>query len=131
MKHRKFYMIYSSFLLLFLTISLETNCVFGDLMWIDDGNFPGGPVAFYQDNSSAWYNIFGTATDVAAFAMADGLMASVRYVHIQSRLMIFCQLYRCFMFWHDHCWVVILPALLHVYVASFGKSSEVFLSPRF
>jgi len=100
MKHRKFYMIYSSFLLLFLSISLATNCAFGDLMWIDDGNFPGGPLAFYQDNSSAWYNTFGTAADVAVFVMADGLM-----------------LYRCFMFWRDHRWVVILPALL--YVASF------------
>lgn len=76
MKYRKFYIIYSSLLLLFLSIALATNCGLGDLMWIDDRDVPGGPPAYYQNNISDWYNTLGTAADVAALAMADGLMVS-------------------------------------------------------
>ncbi|KAI9566717.1 hypothetical protein HD554DRAFT_2114542 [Boletus coccyginus] len=97
MQNREFYITYSSFMLFFVTIAGATNCAFGDLMWIDDRDIQGGPPAFYAENVSAWYSTLGTAAAVTANAMADGLL-----------------LYRCFMFWGGHRWVVILPALLYV-----------------
>lgn len=79
MKNRKFYIVYSSFLMLFLTISVATNYAFGDLIWIDGRNIPGGPPVYLANNISAWYNTFGTAADVTANAMADGLLASIKF----------------------------------------------------
>jgi len=97
MKSRKFYLIYSSLMFFFLTISVATNYAFGDLIWIDARDVSGGPPAYLANNISAWYNTLGTVADVTANAMADGLL-----------------LYRCYIFWSSRRWVVIFPALLWV-----------------
>jgi len=121
MQNKKFYIIYSSFMLFFVTIAGATSCAFGDLMWIDDRNIQGGPPAFYAESVSAWYNTLGTAADVTANAMADGLLARVEILNGNTSKtdVLLNQLYRCFMFWGGHRWVVIFPALL--YVSSIGK----------
>ncbi|KAH7912740.1 hypothetical protein BJ138DRAFT_1003780 [Hygrophoropsis aurantiaca] len=96
-KSRIFYVVYSAIFMLFLTISTATDVVFGQLMWIEHRDVAGGPFAYFAENLSDWYNTLGTATDVAANAMGDGLL-----------------LYRCYMIWGSRLWVVAFPALIYI-----------------
>ncbi|KAH7918123.1 hypothetical protein BV22DRAFT_1134841 [Leucogyrophana mollusca] len=96
-KSRIFYVIYSAILLFFITVSTATDVVFGQLMWIEHRDVPRGPFAYFGENLAAWYNTFGTATDVAANAMGDGLL-----------------LYRVYMIWGSRPWVVAFPALIYL-----------------
>ncbi|KAJ7844412.1 hypothetical protein B0H14DRAFT_2358688, partial [Mycena olivaceomarginata] len=101
--NRYFYIAYSGTLLVLITIAMSCNLWFGQSMWIEHRDVEGGPVAFFSDNISAWYNTLGTAADVTANVLGDGLM-----------------LYRCYVFWSSsRVWVVVFPALL--FLASTGN----------
>ncbi|KAJ7841311.1 hypothetical protein B0H14DRAFT_2360235, partial [Mycena olivaceomarginata] len=95
-KSRYIYIAYSAVLFSLITIAMAANLFFGQEMWIEHRDVDGGPVAFFSDNIAAWYNTFGTAADITANVMGDGLM-----------------LYRCYVFYSgSSLWVVAFPALL-------------------
>ncbi len=68
---------YSTVLLLLLTIDISTNAFFGELVWIEHRDVPGGPAAYLNDNISAWYNTFGTTSSVALNFLGDALLVSI------------------------------------------------------
>ncbi|KAJ7220017.1 hypothetical protein GGX14DRAFT_336543, partial [Mycena pura] len=91
-----FYIAFSGALLVLITIAMACNLYFGQMMWIEHRDVDGGPVAFFFNNIAAWYNTFGTAADVTANVLGDGLM-----------------LYRCWVFWSGvSMWFIAFPALL-------------------
>ncbi|KAG2114535.1 hypothetical protein DEU56DRAFT_985143 [Suillus clintonianus] len=92
---RLFYISFGGLLLLLLTIASASNLAFGELMWIEQRNDPGGPPAFFAANLSAWYNVFGTAADTAANILTDGLL-----------------LYRCYIIWGSRLRVIVIPAII-------------------
>lgn len=73
-KESKFYVLYGSVLLFLWTIALSCNAVFGEFMWIDHRDFPGGPAAYLGENISAWYNTVGTVAGVSLNFMGDALL---------------------------------------------------------
>ncbi|KAJ7650625.1 hypothetical protein FB45DRAFT_819909 [Roridomyces roridus] len=109
-----FYIGYSTILMILITIALAANLFYGQAMWIehrdfDDGEGLSGPVGYFLSNIAIWYNTWGTASDVVADFMADGLM-----------------LYRCYIFWGHLPWVMIFPTL--IYLGSVGTISSSFHS---
>ncbi|KAJ7116339.1 hypothetical protein C8R44DRAFT_205866 [Mycena epipterygia] len=103
-KSRFVYIAYSGTLLVLITIAMSCNLFFGEMMWIEHRDVEGGPVAFFNDNIAAWYNTFGTAADVTANVLGDGLM-----------------LYRCYVFWSStNIWIIVFPALLFLASTSMG-----------
>ncbi|KAJ7039589.1 hypothetical protein C8F04DRAFT_996625 [Mycena alexandri] len=103
-KSRYIYIAYSATLLVLITIAMACNLWFGQEMWIEHRDVDGGPVAFFGANIAAWYNTFGTAADVTANVLGDGLM-----------------LYRCYVFWGStSLWTVAFPALLFLASTSMG-----------
>ena len=78
----KFYVIYGFVMLILFAISMAANQIMGQLMWIENRNFPGGPFDYYMANSTLWINIFGTATCIAGNYMNDALL--VLQVHLSS-----------------------------------------------
>ncbi|KAJ6468413.1 hypothetical protein C8R45DRAFT_470306 [Mycena sanguinolenta] len=102
-KSRYFYIGYSAVLLVLITIAMACNLFFGQMMWIQHRDDVGGPMGYFDANIAAWYNTFGTAADVAANALSDGLM-----------------LYRTYVFWNSRPWIVAFPAL--IYLASTAMS---------
>ncbi|TFK71054.1 hypothetical protein BDN72DRAFT_895911 [Pluteus cervinus] len=89
------YITFTTVLLLLLCMSYVANALMGEFMWIERRSSPGGPVAWYLEHSSIWFNVLGTSTDVTANLMGDSFL-----------------LYRCYVMWSDRLWVLILPALL-------------------
>jgi hypothetical protein len=67
-----------------VTISLAANSMWGQYMWIDHRNHPGGPLGFYGATQSAWYNVLRFAADVMTNILGDGLL--VRRIPLEKQL---------------------------------------------
>jgi len=89
-----FYAVYSSVMLLMITIWVSTQAVFGEMMWLENASFPGGPDAYWATNVSVWYMDLGTTAITILQLMTDALM-----------------IYRCRMLW-DSYQVIFLPVIL-------------------
>ncbi|KAJ7116331.1 hypothetical protein C8R44DRAFT_792202 [Mycena epipterygia] len=105
---KMFYIGYSALLMVLITIALACNQFFGQAMWIEHRDFAGGPVAFFGANIAAWYNTLGTAADVTANVLGDGLM-----------------LYRCYVFWGHVRWAMVFPTLLYLSSVAMGITTTI------
>jgi len=92
----KFFIGFSTALLILVTIYMATEAVFGEEMWIVNANIPGGPAAYFEANAAIWYQTWGTTASVALNWLADGFM-----------------MYRCFIVWNDYR-IVIFPGILYL-----------------
>ena len=77
-KGRVIYVAYGGVLLTLVTIAVATDGLWGQYMWIDRRNYPGGPLGFFAASENAWYNVFGSAADATANILGDGLL--VRHI---------------------------------------------------
>lgn len=58
------------------TIQLATNTKYYEMMWIDDRNFPGGPIAFFTTQFSVPINTVGGVAFILADFLADAILVS-------------------------------------------------------
>ncbi|KAF9077047.1 hypothetical protein BDP27DRAFT_1389251 [Rhodocollybia butyracea] len=100
---RAFYVTYGAILLLLTTLAITTNALFGQEMWIEHRDSPGGPIGYFAANVSAWYNTLGSTAGILTNFMADGLL-----------------LYRCYMIWGSRIYIILLPCL--IYLASIAMA---------
>ena len=73
-KSKRFFAIYSTILLLLLTVDISVNAVWGELMWINARNAPGGVFAYIVTQTSVWYQTMGSTSVVAMIFMGDALL---------------------------------------------------------
>jgi hypothetical protein len=73
-KRQKFYIIYGGVLLVFTTIEVTLQALWGQYMWIDHRNYPGGPLGYYVASQTGWYTVFGLAAGTAVNILGDGLL---------------------------------------------------------
>lgn len=71
---KRFFAIYSTVLLLLLTIDISVNAVWGELMWINARNTPGGVFGYIVTQTSVWYQTMGSTSVVAMIFMGDALL---------------------------------------------------------
>lgn len=57
-----------------VTIAVTTDALWGEFMWIDHRNHPGGPLGYFGATTSMWMNVFGSAADATANILGDGLL---------------------------------------------------------
>lgn len=72
----KFMIVFSTILLILNTIYWTTQAYFGEMMYINNPNYPGGIDGYWQDKSSVWYQTWGTTACVASNLMSDALLVS-------------------------------------------------------
>jgi hypothetical protein len=77
-KGQTFYVVYGGILLALTTIGVATDAVWGQYMWIDHRNYPGGPLGYFVASKAAWFNILGLAAAAAVNILGDGLL--VRFI---------------------------------------------------
>jgi hypothetical protein len=77
-KRQRFYVIYGGVLLSLTTVEVAFDALWGQYMWIDHRNYPGGPVAFFQASEGSWYSATAFGGSVMANILGDGLL--VRHV---------------------------------------------------
>ncbi|KAK7032903.1 hypothetical protein R3P38DRAFT_2919620 [Favolaschia claudopus] len=105
---RTFNIVFSTALLCFITVALACNLFFGQAMWIEHRDFEGGPAAYFGENIAAWYNTLGTAADVTANVLGDGMM-----------------LYRCHVFWGHSPLAMVFPVLLYLGSVAMGITTTI------
>ncbi|KAI0668256.1 hypothetical protein C8Q78DRAFT_980509 [Trametes maxima] len=98
----KFYVAFSTALLLLITIYMSTEAVFGEEMWIVHADAPGGQLEFFLENANIWYQTMGTASSVALNLLSDALL-----------------IYRMYVVW-THRWVIAFPCILYVASIALG-----------
>lgn len=74
---RRFFALYSTALLLLLTIDISCNAVWGEEMWIKGRNHVGGVPGWFAKEVSAWYQTLGSTSVVAMIFMGDALLVSL------------------------------------------------------
>ncbi|KAI1798353.1 hypothetical protein LXA43DRAFT_968690 [Ganoderma leucocontextum] len=92
----KFMIVFSTILLILNTIYWTTQAYFGQMMYINNPNYPGGIDGYWQDKSSVWYQTWGTTACVVSNLMSDALL-----------------IYRCFVVWNSRR-VTIIPSIIWV-----------------
>ncbi|KAF9562250.1 hypothetical protein CPC08DRAFT_797506 [Agrocybe pediades] len=100
-KSKRFFTIYSTVLLLLLTIDISANAVWGEQMWITFRDSAGGVPAFLATQTSDWYETMGSTSVVIMVFLGDALL-----------------LYRLFILYGTSFFVIALPAL--AYLAAFA-----------
>jgi len=107
-RSKTFYIGYSTAMMILITFALACNLFFGQAMWIEHRDVAGGPVAYFGENIAAWYNTLGTAADVTANVLGDGLM-----------------LYRCYVFWGHVRWAMFFPSLVYLASVAMGITTTI------
>ncbi|KAI0919677.1 hypothetical protein AcW1_003132 [Taiwanofungus camphoratus] len=77
------------------TINICCSINFNERAWIDDRNFPGGPLAFFSERQSLPVNVASIATSVITLFLADSLL-----------------IYRCHALWKNLYITLFLCAVL-------------------
>ncbi|KAI0362158.1 hypothetical protein OH77DRAFT_1441428 [Trametes cingulata] len=76
------------------TANLCLNINFNELAWIDDRNYPGGPLAFLLEQQARPSNTAGNSAAIIITFLADGLL-----------------LYRCYRVWNKW-YIMVIPILM-------------------
>jgi hypothetical protein len=61
---------------------MSTTLLFGQFMWINHRDVPGGPAAYFVLNNDIWFTTLGTAATVTVIFMSDALMVCANTVMI-------------------------------------------------
>jgi hypothetical protein len=61
-------------LLALITVDVALGALWGQYMWIDHRNYPGGPLGYFAASEAAWFNVLGLAASTAANILGDGLL---------------------------------------------------------
>ncbi|KAN0080059.1 hypothetical protein V8E55_009625 [Tylopilus felleus] len=95
-KSNIFYALFSSIMLLLITIWIAAQAIFGQHMWILESDFPGGATAYWDAHLAVWYMELSTIVVVLLQLMTDALM-----------------IHRCRIVWNSYR-VVFAPIILWV-----------------
>jgi len=85
------------------TLQVAAEARFGELIWIDNRGYTGGPVAWYHSHYDDPMNVLALAAFIFGNFLADGVL-----------------LYRMFVIWDRNIFVMIIPVL--AYLASTALS---------
>ncbi|KLO15962.1 hypothetical protein SCHPADRAFT_926855 [Schizopora paradoxa] len=85
------------------TLQVASAARFGELVWIDNRGYTGGPIAWYHSHYNDPSNILGLGTFIFGNFLADGVL-----------------LYRLFVIWDRNYFVMIIPVM--AYLASTALS---------
>ena len=117
-KSDMFYAIFSTVMLILITIWVAAPASFGQKMWLLDRNYPGGPAAYRQEKSSDLSMDFARFSLAFLQQMVDALMVRLVEPGFLVLELASFQIYRCRIVWGSRR-VIVLPSIL--WVANLGE----------
>ena len=69
-----FYIVFSTLLLVLMTMLYSTNAIFGEEMYIVNAGHSGGMDAYLAAYVNVWYQTLGSSAPIAANLLGDALM---------------------------------------------------------
>ncbi|KAK0214243.1 hypothetical protein EDD85DRAFT_872857 [Armillaria nabsnona] len=99
-----------SFIVMLSTIYTACNIHFNEMAWIDERNYPGGPLAYQLEQQNQKVQTVGNVASVLLTILAD-----------------LCMLWRCYVVYHNKWTVIAIPglALLAITILGVLWASEV------
>ncbi|KAF8130301.1 hypothetical protein EV363DRAFT_1450697 [Boletus edulis] len=101
-KDNLFYAVFSSVMMLLITVWIATQAVFGENMWVLEYGFPGGPFVYWSTNIGVWYMTSAMIAVIILQLMTDALM-----------------IHRCRIIWNSYR-VVVVPIVLWLATLTLG-----------
>ncbi|KAJ3564700.1 hypothetical protein NP233_g8121 [Leucocoprinus birnbaumii] len=98
MRHYKRWLVIVSLLFALGTVNLCFNLRYGQLAWIDNRNYPGGPPMFLQEMSGSRLLAAGDAESILVPILTDGILS------------LDFEIYRCYILYR-RLWLVVIPVL--------------------
>ncbi|KAK0445630.1 uncharacterized protein EV420DRAFT_1571936 [Desarmillaria tabescens] len=95
--------VFISFIVVLSTIYTACNIHFNELAWIDERNYPGGPLAYQLEQQDQKFQTLGNAASVLLTILAD-----------------LCMLWRCYVVYHNQWMIIVVPGLVLLAVAILG-----------
>jgi len=71
-----FFAAFSTVMFLLITSWIAADARLGEILWLQDRNYPGGPMAYLISPSMRPYNHYDAAVTIILQQMTDGLMVS-------------------------------------------------------
>jgi hypothetical protein len=79
-KGQTFYIVYGGILLALVTIDVAMAALWGQYMWIDHRNYPGGPLGYLLATEAAWFTVLGMFARALANILGDGLLVRLIFL---------------------------------------------------
>ncbi len=73
-KGQRLYIGYGGILLALVTIEVAMDGLWGQYMWIDHRNYPGGPLGYFVASEGSWYIVTGWAAGIVTNILGDALL---------------------------------------------------------
>jgi len=73
-KGQRLYIGYGAILLALVTIEVAMDGLWGQYMWIDHRNYPGGPLGYFVASQGSWYIVTGWAAGIMTNILGDALL---------------------------------------------------------
>ena len=70
----RLYIGYGGILLALVTIEVVMDGLWGQYMWIDHRNYPGGPLGYFVASEGSWYIVTGWAAGIVTNILGDALL---------------------------------------------------------
>ncbi|KAI0777554.1 hypothetical protein BD413DRAFT_182180 [Trametes elegans] len=84
----KFLVVFTTIILVLITIYWTTQAFFGQQMWVVHAEYQGGMDAYLEDHAAVWYQTWGSAAVMTSNLMSDALMLYRLYVIWDNRAMV-------------------------------------------
>ncbi|KAI0731599.1 hypothetical protein C8Q72DRAFT_212075 [Fomitopsis betulina] len=97
----RFFLGFSTTLLMMMTILYSTLAVFGEEMYVVNASYQGGMDAYLAANVNVWYQTLGSTAPIAANLLGDALM-----------------IYRCYVMYNTY-YIAVIPTL--IWLGSFAS----------
>ncbi|KAK0186806.1 hypothetical protein F5146DRAFT_1143193 [Armillaria mellea] len=92
-----------SFIVILSTIYTACNIHFNEMAWIDERNYPGGPLAYQLEQQNQKVQTVGNVASVLLTILAD-----------------LCMLWRCYVVYHNKWTVIVIPGLVFLAITVLG-----------
>jgi hypothetical protein len=102
-RRRRFFATYSTIFLVLITMDIAINAIWGEFLWIDGPDSPGGTLAWFNNNVNVWYQAMGSTTSPIMIFMGDALL-----------------IYRLFILYGSSYYVIALPLLAYFTAIAFA-----------
>lgn len=116
---KKFHAVFSTVMILLLTIDVSVTAIWGEEMWIVRRDAPGGIPLFILTENSIWYSTLGTICTFIIVLLADIFLVSNLHHWLQWYFTKGTKLYRLYVIFEASYLVVTIPCL--ALLAAFGK----------
>ncbi len=110
------------------TLHIAAQARFGELIWIDNRGFTGGPEKWYDSHYNDPMNVLRLSSLVFGTFIADGVLVRISFI-VNRQISYSQQLYRLFVMWDKSVIVMIFPVLIYVASSSGCPLPLVEMSP--